>query len=230
MRRTLSGIVALAGLAVGGVASASVVVTFDYNDLDGDYTATSATSGTFQAFAADLPAFRSSGTVSRVIPTTGDAVFEPGFWPGTTQADALFEISVNKALPTSTTATGSGVFFLLDANGDQITGNISGNWTDTGTFIVFDGALSNVTFVNFSGDLTFNGSDPSSTNWSFADLIGTIYSGAVVTLSFDPAGFGSFFSTSFSNVATGVDGQIIPAPGALALLGLGGLVAARRRR
>jgi hypothetical protein len=43
-------------------------------------------------------------------------------------------------------------------------------------------------------------------------------------------GAGSFFTTDFVNAATGVTAQIVPAPGALALLGLGGLVAGRRRR
>jgi benzoate membrane transport protein len=41
---------------------------------------------------------------------------------------------------------------------------------------------------------------------------------------------GSFFGGDFSNAQTGLTAQIVPAPGALALLGLGGLVAGRRSR
>jgi uncharacterized protein (TIGR03382 family) len=38
------------------------------------------------------------------------------------------------------------------------------------------------------------------------------------------------FNSSFDNIATQVSGQIVPSAGSMALFGLGGLVAARRRR
>jgi uncharacterized protein (TIGR03382 family) len=54
-----------------------------------------------------------------------------------------------------------------------------------------------------------------------------VFEGAIVNLVF---GATDFFQTSFAERATGVTAQIIPAPGAMALLGLGGIVAGRRRR
>ncbi len=51
--------------------------------------------------------------------------------------------------------------------------------------------------------------------------------GAITNLTFLAP---DFFATSWSNISSQVTAQIVPAPGAVALVGLAGLVAGRRRR
>ncbi len=77
-----------------------------------------------------------------------------------------------------------------------------------------------------AADTTFNGMAGTAfemNNWPAPQP----FDGAIVQLTF---GSPNFFETSFANRNTGVTMQQIPTPGALALLGLGGLAIARRRR
>lgn len=214
--------VALA-VAAGGVATANadVVLTLTYHDLNGSYTQSSPGVGAFTAVATGSEA---AGEVSRVDTNPGNASFEVGFEAGANPADFSLSLSVNTIAPG--VATGSGSIMLTDADGDTIAANLSGAWIydSVNGFIFFNGAVSNVVATdNGTLDDRFNGTQMGNFQLSGMNLT----DGALTQIVF---GAGSFFTTDFANAATGVTAQIVPAPGALALLGLGGLVAGRRRR
>jgi hypothetical protein len=214
--------VALA-VAAGGVATANadVVLTLTYHDLNGSYTQSSPGVGAFTAIAAGSEA---AGEVSRVDTNPGNASFEVGFEVDPNPADFQLSLSVNTIAPG--VATGSGSMILTDANGDTIAANLSGAWIydSVNGFIFFNGAVSNVVVTdNGTLDDRFDGTQFGNFQLSGMDLT----DGALTQIVF---GAGSFFTTDFVNAATGVTAQIVPAPGTLALLGLGGLVAGRRRR
>ncbi|MFN9993587.1 MAG: PEP-CTERM sorting domain-containing protein [Phycisphaerales bacterium] len=218
---------ALAGaLGVASATQAEVSAAFSFDDLAGSYTQSSSTSGTFSAVAVDTINLQTAGDASRLIPTEGNAVFEAGFVSGANPADFQISISVNIDAPNH--AVGSGSFTFTDADGDTITGDISGEWVLVGSFLAFSGNLTNI-FLNDNGanDNMFNGTDGSSTDWSMSFPGSQPFEGALVNLVF---GATNFFGSNFSDRSTGVTAQIVPAPGALALVGLGGLAAARRRR
>jgi uncharacterized protein (TIGR03382 family) len=164
--------------------------------------------------------------VSRLVPAEGTASYAPGF---VSQADAgnfVMSVSVS-ALNVDGTRSGTGSFTVTDADGDTIVGAINGTWRNLGLgFIAFDGVLSEV-YVNDNGaqDGTFNGSNGGA--WELGLPAIEPYRGALVQL---VLGANGFFSRNFSNRATGVIAQIVPAPGAAALMGLGLLAAGRRRR
>lgn len=222
-----ASLIACAGSLGFAVATrAEVIASFSFDDLAGSYSQSSASSGTFSAVAVDNMNLQTSGDASRLIPSEGNAVFEAGFVSGANPADFQITISVN--IVGLNQATGTGSFTLTDADGDSMTGDISGDWVLVGSFLAFSGNLSNI-FLNDNGaaDNTFNGTDGSSTNWSTAFPGAQPFEGALVNLVF---GATNFFSSNFSDRSTGVTAQIVPAPGALALLGLGGMAAARRRR
>ncbi len=209
-----------AGAAVSAASAQNELVTFSYDDLAGAYTGTAA-GGLFTAIAVDNAILQSQGGASRVEPVAGNAIFESGFVSGANSADFTISLTVG-AVAIDGTRPGAGSFVATDADGDTITGTVAGNWSLVGSFLVFGGGTS----VVLAGT-EFNGTDPVSTDWDM-DLPGTNpYDGAIVSLTF---GASDFFNTSFADRATGVEGQIVPAPGALALMGLGGLVVGRRRR
>lgn len=222
----IRSVVAVAGIAaVASLANADVIASFSYDDLAGSYSGTAGV-GNFSAVAVDTTALQSSGDASRLVPAEGNAVFEAGFVSGANPADFQINVSVNVDAPGH--AVGAGTFTATDADGDTITGSIAGEWNLVGSFLAFSGNLSNV-FLNDNGasDNMFNGTDGSSTDWSM-NLPGSApFEGAIVNLVF---GATDFFASNFEDRATGVTAQIIPAPGALALLGLGGIVTGRRRR
>ena len=162
--------------------------------------------------------------MSRVDTNPGNASFEVGFEVDPNPADFQLSLSVNTIAPG--VATGAGSMILTDADGDTIAANLSGAWIydSVNGFIFFNGAVSNVVVTdNFVQDDRFDGTQFGNFQLSGMDLT----DGALTQIVF---GAGSFFTTDFANAATGVTAQIVPAPGALALLGLGGLVAGRRRR
>lgn len=230
--RSVALVAALAGGVVASSASASVIATFSYDDLAGTYTQALPGQGSFSAVAVDqLGGLRSWGTTSRLIAPAGDATFQNGFvTQGTANMVVNVSVSVINATPGNELGLGSGSVVVTDADGDTITADLSGFWTATpnvqGLFLNFNGSLSNV-FLNDNGlgDGTFDGTAAGA--WGMGLPGGPPYSGALVQLVF---GAQDFFQTGFVDRATGVTGQIIPTPGAFALLGLGGLVAGRRRR
>ena len=154
----------------------------------------------------------------------GTAVFDPGF-VGTGAADFSFDIDV---LVTGVgMADGTGTFTIIDVHGESLTGDIDGSFSQLGGgSIGFLGTLSGVAFNDVSGDGTFDG--PTSGSFGTDLPGGGPFDGAVVQLFLDDTG--GFFDSDFSGISTQVSGLIVPAPASLALLGLGGLAAARRRR
>lgn len=222
-----------AALSFAAAANATVAVTFTYDDLSGNYVG-GLGGGTFTAYAANFGSLNSAGEVSRILGSAlevGDASFAPGFVSGLDPSDFTLTMTVSGI--GGGMATGVGSFIITDADGDTITGNISGTFMALAGFIAFNGALSNVQFNgSFAGD-TFNGTDGPG---SFVMLDGppSVYDGAIVSLT---TGASSFFGANFSDAATGVTGQItiVPLPpaamagiGGLALVGAGAFI--RRRR
>ncbi len=217
---------AFALLAIGAstaVASADTLVTFAYNNLAGTYTPTNATSGSFGAIAVDSVGLQTIGDVTRLTVPSGTADFNSGFVSAPNPANFVVNVSVDAIDQILGLALGTGSFTITDNDGSTITGAIDGVWIRGGlgqTF--FNGNLTN---VNFTG-ASFDGDSGSfSTNFgSIANL-----EGAFTQLLLNP-GTGGFFTAGFQGVATQAQGEIIPTPGAIALLGIGGLMAARRRR
>lgn len=222
--RTAGIIVAVASGMLASAASADVVlVSMTFDDLAGSF---STATNTFTAAAVDTATLRSSGDVSRLVPAEGTASYAPGFVSQADSADFSMSVSVS-ALNFDGTRSGTGSFTTTDADGDTIVGEINGTWRNLGLgFIAFDGVLSQV-FVNDNGaqDGTFNG--PNGGAWELSLPAMEPYRGALVQL---VLGANGFFSRGFTNRATGVTAQIIPAPGAAALMGLGLVAAGRRRR
>ena len=227
--------IAIALVAVAGgiaAANADVILTYTYHDLSGSYAASSPNTGNFTAVAVNDPvnALLSSGDVSRIDGNPGTAGFEAGFVSALNPADFVLGLTFvrNLGFP-NLLGTGAGSFASTDADGDTISGSIIGDWiNDTvNGFLYFNGSLSNVVVTdNGAQDDLFNGTQLGT--FQISGLGTQPFDGAITLLVF-PSTSG-FFNGNFNDAATGVDGKVLPTPGALALLGLGGLVTARRRR
>lgn len=218
-------IVAAAAAGTVTAAQAATLVTFGYNNLEGSYNAVNANAGTFTARAVDqgIGGLQTDGSAARLVPGAGVAKFAAGFKSLATFAD--FAISLSFTRLNATTGVGAGSFTSTDHLGNTISGNISGVWSLQPTIgIAFNGTLSGVVITP---NATFTGTDGSSTNWNTNLPAPMPYTGALTQLVFNST---NMFNSSFQNIATQVSGQIVPSAGSLALFGLGGLVAARRRR
>jgi uncharacterized protein (TIGR03382 family) len=233
-----NSIIALTVAAPALLASTAMaqdpILSFGYTDLNGVF-ARSGTSGAgfgtglFTANAIDVVispenSLRSGGDVTRLSAPNGTAQFDTGF---VSQANsANFALSLSVLNNDGDFADGAGSFTITDLNGDTVTGSISGTWVRGGlnqTF--FNGDLANVQLNNISGDGLFNGNLGSfDLNLGFPG----IFEGALVQLFLRPSA--DFFGTDFSLVSTQVSGEIVPTPGAAALMGLAGVAALRRRR
>lgn len=217
--RSIVALSAVAGLAIAGTASADVIATFGFTDLNGAYTPSSSTTGNFTANVS----LATGGDVTRVSPAS-TAQFDTGFLALATSANVQVNLSVSKT--SSTEATGTGTLVITDIDGDTLTADLSGLWQTPGFGVVFFSGLMGNVYFNDNGvaDGTFNG-----VSGSFGmDLPGNPpYTGAFSQLYIRFSG--GFFSSAFSGQTVSADGQIVPAPGALALVGLAGLAARRRR-
>jgi|SRR6185295_576506 len=215
-------IAAVAGLA--SAANADVLVTYTYDDLAGSYDQPSST---FRAVAVDNAVLQSSGDASRLVGTPGqlgNASFDAGFVSLASFSDFQLDCDVINIVG-FTAQTLNGSFTATDVNGDRITGHISGNWGRPAPgFIFFNGALDNVQMIT-TGNGLFEGDAGGSWDMNLAPAPSP-YTGALVQLVF---GGSTFFTANFSNRAVGVTAQIIPTPGAIALLGLAGVAGLRRR-
>ncbi len=218
---TIVGIV----LATGTVAHAqTTLASFSYDSLSGSYVAGTPTSGVFSANAVDQPLLRTVGNFDRTIASVGNADFPAGFVNDANPAN--IQLSLPVAVTSGTTAsTVAGQISITDIDGDVFNAVIDGDWYLLGPgFTFFNGNLTNISFVdNGAADGTFDGYSGS---WVM-NLPGNPLEGAIVNLVF---GGTNWFVQDFNDFAVGVSGQVIPTPGAMALLGMGGLLAARRRR
>jgi len=204
------GLTTLAGLAS---ASNAQVVSGTYNDLSGSYNG-----ATFNAHAVDQVGLRTQGNVDRTVSPTGSAQFAPGFVSAANPADFVINLSYIPAGPGL--GLGSGAFTVTDVNGVTISGLVDGFWIDGGAQVFFNGTLSAVSFSGptFTGDVG-----------SFSTAFGAPFlDGALSQLYL--VGPGNFFTQPFADVPVNLTFQLTPAPGAAAVLGLGALVATRRRR
>lgn len=205
---------AIAGTAAG-LASGGIVATFGFTEMNASYDLS-----TGQFMAVSNP--DTSGDVSAFNAGVSTALFGPGFSGGAT--GAFVEISMDITFTDGVTAQASnGSFSIGDADGDVLFGSFSGTWNQISGFAFFSGIVDAAQFDSSDGDGVFNG--PS--GGSFANPTGML-SGALSMLMFQMGD--SLFQSSFENRVASLDGVLVPTPGALAILGVAGLVATRRRR
>jgi hypothetical protein len=136
-------------------------------------------------------------------------------------------LSVTNINQGTQTADGSGTLTVHDADGDTLSANINGVFTGSPAgAIFFNGTLSGATLTDGgTPDSTWDGPQ----GGSFERDLGPpgTYTGFIIQLTLDPGGF---LSVNFGGESTEVSGELIPAPAALAALGLGILTFGRRRR
>jgi hypothetical protein len=147
------------------------------------------------------------------------ANFYAGSWNvGGTLEDFQIQMTITGA--TSSGATGVGSFTLKDIQGDTISGNLSGAWVNAGGSGVFNGTLSDVTYVSVvnnvfeghSGDVSMV--FPAHMPWD-GTLIELTASGGWFTTG---AGALKTFDVLGGSLDATVSGMVhAPAPGALAL-------------
>lgn len=212
--------------AIGASASAEVLLSYGFTDLSGSFTRGAvAGEGAFRAEAVDAGTIRTSGDVTRLVGPGGTANFDVGFQSRSAFANAVFDINVTNN--NGNTADGQGEFVITDADGDTLSGGIMGTWVRTGNNIYFNGLLLGVVFSDEGQqDGTFDGVDGGSFGM---DLPGTPpYDGAYIQLFILPGN--NFFQRTFRSVSVQANGEIIPAPAAMALLGVAGVFSGCRRR
>jgi len=217
MKSTMLTVVGvLAGAA--GIASAAPILSFGYTEVSGSFDSGSST---FSAVAVDNGPLSTAGDVSRLATPGSTANFDAGFVSRSAFADVV--LSMNIVNNFDGTASGSGSITLTDDDGDTFNATVSGMFTDGGTgFYFFTGLLSNASFTGAQ----FDGTDGGSFNTTLPG--NPPYDGALVQLFLD--GAGGFFTHDFSDISVQLDGEIVPTPGSIALIGLAGLTTTRRRR
>lgn len=210
-------------IAVAGLASADVIVSYSYTDLDGTFDSAS---NTFTAEATDNGTLASGGDVSLLTGAKGTAEFDTGFFGLGGAADV--DIVLNISNITASSADGVGTVTLTDDDGDTLSANIAGSWSILNPFgfMFFSGTSSDYQFTD--NGLTDGFFDGTTGSFDMSNLLGNLYDGAISLLLQNPGGFGD----DFAEVTTEADGILIPTPGALLIAGVGavGMIAPRRRR
>ncbi|MBX3390161.1 MAG: hypothetical protein KF691_12005 [Phycisphaeraceae bacterium] len=218
-----------AGLTMGlaSLASAGPLVTFTYTNLSGQYAYNPiGDTGAFKATAVSNGALQSDGSVSLVPnPGAGTAVFNPGF---TSRTIASFEIDLSFFGRVGNMASGNGTFKAVDTLGNILTGQLAGDWVMFGGAVFFNGAIRGAVLIpNPVAVLPFTG-ETGSWNMGVPMALQPL-DGSIVQIHLaEPVN--SNMDHDFREVSTGVAGQLVPTPASMALLGFGGLIAARRRR
>jgi len=218
----LVGAVALA--TVAGAAQADLAATFGYTDMGANWN--SGTS-TLNIGAEETASLSTSGDLTNYL---GDgfsttALFNSGFADGSTSADSQFDMILSNI--TATGADASGSFIITDINGDTLSGNYIGTWTNQFGFGFFDGQITDASYNDVeSGNNIFEGN----AGQTFAVPTDALTGGLSMLLQM-PEWFNSQVG-DFEARTTQLDGILVnvPTPGSLALLGLGGLMTGRRRR
>lgn len=219
--------VAILGMTLAlGQASGAVILTFGFTDLSGSFDPRNGFpgSGDFRADAVDSGLLRSAGDVSRLGAGAGTANFDDGFVSRSDFAAVTIYISVFNN--NGSTAQGLGLFTVTDDDGDTLSGAIIGTWVRGNGATFFNGDLTGVTLAdNESSDGIFNGTDGGQFG---LDLPGSRpYEGAFVQLFINNP---SFFAHAFSDITVQAGAEIVPSPGALALVGCAGFAGLNRRR
>ncbi len=217
--RTACSVCVIAVGAFSGIASAGLVTSFGFTELSASFNLAT---GEFAAEASSANGLSTTGDVTGYGAGVETAVFNPGFYTGGTDAYVLVTMNIVNVVGNTAFAEG-GRFLIRDADGDNLAGSFVGQWDLRFGFAFFDGEITSAQF-NDAGDGMFEGPGGGSFDTPEGTLIG-----ALSFLMME--GSGSLFSDSFEARPASVDGMlVVPAPGALALAGLGGLVVARRRR
>lgn len=225
MRISLLTISVSLPFAVASGASALPDTTFGFTDLDATYSG--GPSQTLTIEAVDSSSLGSSGDVTNFTGGTGQtASFGAGFAGLVSDADVQIAMTLVNITATSADATGS--FTVTDDDGDTLSGSFDGQWTNTFGIGFFNGTVSSASFDASQGDSFFEGpGDPNNPQNRFAAPNADLFGGFSILTEL-PEWFGQ--SDGFSGASAQADGILIPAPGAIALVGVGGLMAARRRR
>lgn len=212
------------GLFSASSASADVLFSFGFTDLDGDWDANTSV---FSANANN----DTGGDVTRLKDPAGSAEYASGFYGsnGTLGDYNMSMVLSNISSQGAEVQDGDGSFLITDNDGDTISGSIVGQWLPGNFgFLFFNGHLSDVVYSEVNG--TFDGPSGGSfsTDYLPAD---PPYEGAIITLSI--SGNGGFFDKgSFSDSPTLVSAEVVPTPGAglVFIAGFGGISCLARRR
>jgi hypothetical protein len=205
-------------------------MSFGFTELNGSYDYGTST---FTAVAVDDGIggrLRTAGDVTRVIAPAATADYDDGFVSLGSSADFQLTMTLSNITPTSADVLANdGSFLIIDADGDTLTGNISGTWLPGAFgFLVFNGMLTNVGLSdNGNRDGYFNGPSGGLFEIDMAPAAAP-FEGAILTLT---APVGHFFDQGgFTAADTLIEAQVLPGPAAMFMLVAGGLTTLRRRR
>jgi hypothetical protein len=230
MNRVLTSAAALA--LASGSAFAFDIMSFGFTDLGTNFDAgapaahpiAGTVNGVFTAVSVDTVEFQTGGDFSRLVGPEGTAEFNSGFESGGSFGDVTISITV--ANFNGLTADGVGNVEIVDADGDVLTGSFAGTWFATGPFLFFNAIVDAAGFSTELGDGNFDG--PSGGEFEYSDFASNLTGALSILLR--PANGGLGFRSDFGSVSSQADAILVPAPGVLALAGMGLFAAAARRR
>jgi hypothetical protein len=168
-----------------------------------------------------MPVLRSVGDFNRTIAPGGNCDFPAGYVSDANPADIVVELFNQRTGPDTFSAVGS--LTITDIDGDRFLTGITGTWYSLGPGFLFfsPDAWINPRFE--SDDGWFNGYNGSFSLEGLTDLASPVTQVNWVI------GGGSFDS-DIADFALGVSGQLVPAPGAAAMLAAVCVAGATRRR
>ncbi|MBL4590482.1 MAG: hypothetical protein JKY96_00840 [Phycisphaerales bacterium] len=215
--RTTHALAIASAATIGLAAHADLVSTFGFTDLNANYNGL-----VFSALSQG--ALPTGGDITDYsAPGFQTASFESGFIGVQSITDVLFQMDIGNI--TATTADGTnGRIVIRDNDGDVLSGSFNGTWDLRFGFGFFDGEITFAQY-NDAGNGIFEGT----TNLDSFETPDGTYIGAISFLVQMPEWFSD--AAVIENLSAQGDGILVtPSPASIALLGLGGLVASRRRR